>query len=528
MKTLSFYGILLTIIMSIASCTESDSDVYGSIYGRVTDANTNEPVGGASVNLTPNGNTVVTGDDGTFEYKNLESGQYDIQVSKTGYQTIKSTVTVGAGKITQNDIKIPTESFKGVFGYVKDEETQAVISGATIRLDPLGYTVTTSGDGRYEFKNLETGEYTLRTSKNGYQTDSRKIKIEANNSMQVDVPLFVGVGSLRIDNANIDFEKNNSTLACNIRNTGTSTLSWEIPLYSCEWIKSISPMSGTLGQGGKASIIITVDRTKLTDESPKATELIINSDGGSSIITVTINKDPAGGGEEDPQVVVTDNLTAYYTFDNDGSSDLIKNWANNKLDGRIINNPELITQNTPNGKGKALFIKATESQLFRTATSPLVGGSTESRVYEFSVNFWIKDFESGMIFSLVDSNSSYRCYPYFYIDSNTAMMDVMGESYNSMSRNLGEGIRSYQNGKWHMVTYTYNKGMQKLYVDNVLYGNDIIGHTYQPLLPNGFHFGGNAGLSKRKAISMKLDNIRFYTRELTEEDIQAIYYSEKQ
>ena len=186
MRTFSFYGTLLTIILIISSCTESDPDVFGQIYGRVTNA-ADEPLSGASVNLSPKGNTVVTGEDGTFEFKNLETGKYEIQVSKAGYKTVKSSVTVKASIEIQHDIRLYTESFSGIFGYVRDEETKTSVPGASVTLDPTGRTVLTDNNGRYEFKDPEPGNYSLVIAKSGYQNYTKTITSESGKAIQSDI-----------------------------------------------------------------------------------------------------------------------------------------------------------------------------------------------------------------------------------------------------------------------------------------------------------------------------------------------------
>jgi hypothetical protein len=48
----------------------------------------------------------VSGDDGRFEFKDLEAVQYTITVQKTGYQTNRKTVTAVAGESVKADIPL--------------------------------------------------------------------------------------------------------------------------------------------------------------------------------------------------------------------------------------------------------------------------------------------------------------------------------------------------------------------------------------------------------------------------------------
>lgn len=57
-----------------------------SLYGKVTDAVTGEPISGALVTL--NGLQDHTDSAGNYAFADLELGQYMLQFSKEGYQTL--------------------------------------------------------------------------------------------------------------------------------------------------------------------------------------------------------------------------------------------------------------------------------------------------------------------------------------------------------------------------------------------------------------------------------------------------------
>lgn len=72
-------------------------DVFGSISGTVIELDTGDPVPQATVTLSPGGKNTYTGNDGTFEFLDLDARQYTVTVQKTGYQTNRKTVTTIAG-----------------------------------------------------------------------------------------------------------------------------------------------------------------------------------------------------------------------------------------------------------------------------------------------------------------------------------------------------------------------------------------------------------------------------------------------
>lgn len=92
------------MILACVSCAKDEVEFPGSICGCVTDAVTGEPLQSAHVVLTPGGASTTTGSDGTFEYKNLTPGQYNIQVSKAGYVTETKYIDVPSGEMASGDI----------------------------------------------------------------------------------------------------------------------------------------------------------------------------------------------------------------------------------------------------------------------------------------------------------------------------------------------------------------------------------------------------------------------------------------
>ncbi|MDE6295945.1 MAG: carboxypeptidase-like regulatory domain-containing protein, partial [Muribaculaceae bacterium] len=95
-------SLILLISILIAGCSSDleETVLLGSISGSVSDITTGEPVASANVMLTPGGTSVVTGSDGSFAFEKLESGEYNVEVSKEGYTSTSGKVTVKSGENT--------------------------------------------------------------------------------------------------------------------------------------------------------------------------------------------------------------------------------------------------------------------------------------------------------------------------------------------------------------------------------------------------------------------------------------------
>jgi hypothetical protein len=100
--------ILLSAVCS--SCSEDDIDLFATLYGVVTDAETGEPISGVAVGLAPGGQSQTTGTDGRYEFKKLDAAQYTVTVQKTGYQTNRKTVTAVIGEKAEANILLTTKA----------------------------------------------------------------------------------------------------------------------------------------------------------------------------------------------------------------------------------------------------------------------------------------------------------------------------------------------------------------------------------------------------------------------------------
>ncbi len=93
----------------LASCASPVVDVFGGVYGIITDVETGEPVRAASVVLSPGNIATVTGTDGYYEFVELEAGQYKLQVTASGYLVNTRQVTALAGMDVSCDLVLTPE-----------------------------------------------------------------------------------------------------------------------------------------------------------------------------------------------------------------------------------------------------------------------------------------------------------------------------------------------------------------------------------------------------------------------------------
>jgi len=102
------FHIAIAVILLFASCAKDElgggDKATGSIYGAIT-ANTGEPIRTANVQLNT-GTQATLGDDGQYEFVNIEAGNYTLSVTKSGYKDWKNSISLKAGERKKVDVVI--------------------------------------------------------------------------------------------------------------------------------------------------------------------------------------------------------------------------------------------------------------------------------------------------------------------------------------------------------------------------------------------------------------------------------------
>ena len=103
MKKLLKLWLPVALLATLCACKPEEKQ-YGTIYGIVSDVETAETLPNAAVVLSPGGAYQMTGNDGRFEFTELEIRQYTITVQKDGYSTNRKTVNAIVGEPVEANI----------------------------------------------------------------------------------------------------------------------------------------------------------------------------------------------------------------------------------------------------------------------------------------------------------------------------------------------------------------------------------------------------------------------------------------
>ena len=91
-KIFVFTSTILSLLLLSQGCNKKEEGPIGIIYGQVTDKN-NEPINGASINLSPSDITTTTEMNGWYYISDVSSGKYELSFSKSG-NTIKNNIKI--------------------------------------------------------------------------------------------------------------------------------------------------------------------------------------------------------------------------------------------------------------------------------------------------------------------------------------------------------------------------------------------------------------------------------------------------
>lgn len=282
-----FTWILCLLIIALNSCTTSEDNLFGTLSGIVTDAETKEPLKGGSVSIVPVGDTKVTGSDGAYTFLNLDPTEYTITFKKDGYETDTKRVSVLAGGNSKADMAlVPLRPKLSVS--LKTLEFGTENTTLTLDISNTGYGVLqwkitddiewldckpTSGNTEKEATSV-----IVTVSREGWAKGeySRTFAISSNGGSEViTANMSVDGCNLNVEPKEIDFGSTESTAQLTLTNKGKGTVSYQAT-SSNEWL-NLSKTSGKVTE--KDYITVSVNRG------------VLAAGEYSGIITFTIDKD---------------------------------------------------------------------------------------------------------------------------------------------------------------------------------------------------------------------------------------------
>ena len=194
-------------------------------------------------------------------------------------------------------------------GFVTSTVTNEPIQGVNISLSPTGASAVTGSDGRYEFNNLEPGNYTVQGTKSGFESNTKNITITSGNVSSGDMQLRPAATGFRLNVDYLDFGTNFTQMSFKIINVSTTNaMSWEI-VESLNWLET-SPSTGSIQGGQETTVNVAIDRSLLSQTT--TANITVRSADHSVVLPINVTV----SGDNAPQLQLSETTLDFGTTAN--------------------------------------------------------------------------------------------------------------------------------------------------------------------------------------------------------------------
>ena len=189
------------IFLMFFACKEespSEPEIIGNGYiiGHVIKDSDGNPVANVSIFTTPPTSQVSTNLSGDFVIANVDSGQYQVNAVKNGYESMTVGISLSHGDTARADfILVPdgtgsdtTDNQKGyIKGTVRDIADNSILSMVNISTVPITGSLLTDSEGRFFIPNLTPGTYRIVALKQAYDSTSIGVTVTAGDTTNADL-----------------------------------------------------------------------------------------------------------------------------------------------------------------------------------------------------------------------------------------------------------------------------------------------------------------------------------------------------
>lgn len=173
----------------------------GEILGHVSDAATNNPIQGATVNLLQGAQlcaSTLTDSSGNYLLSNLAPGNYIVNVSATNYQTSTEGTVVRSHQTTVDNFSQLSQPGT-IIGQVTDQVSGTPIPDAIIDVlqgTTLIGSAITDANGNYSIPSLAPGDYMVNATAPNFQIVVHDAAVQSNQTTVVTSNLPEAPGTL--------------------------------------------------------------------------------------------------------------------------------------------------------------------------------------------------------------------------------------------------------------------------------------------------------------------------------------------
>ena len=309
-----------------------------------------------------------------------------------------------------------------------------------------------------------------------------------------------GTAILQLSEGSLDFGETATTKTFQVKNVGSegTTLNWTIDTPTVDWL-SFNPTSGSTSSGSGTLVTAMIDRNKI--HGPVSTTVTVNGSFNSANLSVS-------AAYVDNSLVISDGLFCFFNFDGDQIEDYYGNYTG-------VNAGAIVSTDTPSGEGKSYQFTGQNSYIL-VPGSIIPGGTT------FSINMWFKTGSADQALVGSDNIAGGNKQSTLYIYENATIRYAPNSYLDGWTTN--EGISSYFDNQWHMITLTYDGTIGMIFLDGSLFETKSSNKLTWGSKVNNSYIGADEKNSGTYGFfTGKLDNFRSYNRALTAQEIQMLY-----
>ena len=421
-------------------------------------------------------------------------------------------------------------------GIVTNMNTTEPIQGVNISLSPTGASAVTGSDGRYEFNNLEVGNYTVQGVKAGFESNTKNISITAGNVSSGDMQLRPTVSGFRLNVEYLDFSTNFSQLQFKIINaSATLPLSWEI-MESMNWM-TVTPSTGNLQGGQEVTVTVNIDRSLITQST--SANLTVRSADQSIVLPVNVSV----SGNNGPQLQLSENSIDFGTSANSltfyvmntGPANTSLQWFCSNINvGWLTLNP--MSGNTAGGASTQVVTALVDRTKITgpVSTTVTVTGTNNSANLNVAASYVDNTLvvADGLFcffnFDGEEITDYYGNYTGLNVGAVASTDTPSGEGksmqFYSPVKWTTNSASNYVDNRWHMLTLTFDGNTGMIFIDGVLFETKANNELKWASDANTCYLGTTADKNGNiKFFNGKLDNFRSYNRALTAQEVQMLF-----
>ncbi|MEU5945390.1 S8 family serine peptidase [Micromonospora sp. NPDC047465] len=231
-----------------AAVNATPRGALGALGGQVTSGGA--PLAGASVTVTgPMGRATTTAADGSYAFDRLMVGAYTVSVSKFGYLTATTLVTVTENQTVDADVTVEQAPSATLSGTVRTSAGPAGGASVTVLGTPLA--TTADEQGRYQVT-VPQGVYDVRFAHAYRCSDvvTRPAQVGADTVLDVTLPDRVDAFGYACGAAGGSFVSGTELMPLTGDDrTAPVTLPFRVPLYGKSYRQAWVSTNGVLGFG---------------------------------------------------------------------------------------------------------------------------------------------------------------------------------------------------------------------------------------------------------------------------------------